>query len=170
MLVFWSAVLYCRIVFLIFCRPLFCIILRGAVAGWEAMKHLVAGVKENHRLTVFIEIKKIAASKSTTTSTSTHNHNYNQIYVHSWLKPGVTLFCSDFIDQFWPTFSPRCMIWIGPLHNGLWLAFLFFLQFCKFTVHGTLNIFSQMLMFQSIARLGWSEIDGNMASLFFLSA
>ena len=70
------------------------------------MKYLVAGVKENHRLTVFIEIKKIAASKSTTTSSSTHNHNYNQIYVHSRLKPGVKLFCSDFIDKSLLTFSP----------------------------------------------------------------
>ena len=86
------------------------------------MKYLVAGVKENHRLTVFIEIKKIAASKSTTTSTSTHNHNYNQIYVHSWLKPGVTLFCSDFIDKFLLTFSLG--VWSGlVLHI---MAFLYF--------------------------------------------
>ena len=91
------------------------------------MKYLVAGVKENHRLTVFIEIKKIAASKSTTTSTSTHNHNYDQIYVHSRLKPGVKLFCSDFFLQtFTQFFPPRCMIWIGPTHYGVWLAFLFF--------------------------------------------
>ena len=149
----------------------FCIILRDAVAGWEAMKYLVAGVKENHRLTVFIEIKKIAASKSTTTSSSTHNHNYNQIYVHSWLKPGVKLFCSDFFWQIFTSFFSRG-VWSGlVLHiMAFGWPFYFCLQFCIFTVHGTLFIFSQMLMFQSIARLGWSEIDGNMASLFFLSA
>ena len=64
------------------------------------MKYLVEGVKENHRLTVFIEIKKIAASKSTTRSSSTHNLNYNQIYVHSRLKLGVKLSGFDFIDQY----------------------------------------------------------------------
>ena len=131
------------------------------------MKYLVAGVKENHRLTVFIEIKKIAASKSTTTSTSTHNHNYNQIYVQCTADSNQVsnYFGLILLTNFYSLFSQ-----VGPTQNGLWLAFLIFLQFCKFTVHGTLYIFSQMLMFQSIARLGWSEIDGNMALLFFLSA
>ena len=135
------------------------------------MKYLVAGVKENHRLTVFIEIKKIAASKSTTTSTSTHNYNYNQIYVHSRLKPGVKLFCSDFIDKFLLPFFPWVydLDWSYTLWPLVGLS-IFFFNFVNLQSIGPFYILSQMLMFQSIARLGWSEIDGNMASLFFLSA